>query len=146
MRTAKIFIDASVWIAFTVETDSLHVQAKNIFNDLLKQKSIQFYTSDYIIDETATRIKKKKDGSGAKLFLQQLMDVFKKRKIEIIFISKILFDKSVRIFNRYPEPNTFSFTDASIVSVMRHYKIKTLLTFDRDFKKLERKLKIQILP
>jgi len=134
---SKYFIDASVWIAFIVEADSLHQKAQHLLKKTLNSNT-QILTSDYVLDETLTRIKRKKDGQASKEFLSGIFD----QKTQVIFTSKILFKKTITFFNKHPQSKSFSFTDASILATMKHHKIKNLLTFDRDLQSIAKKHKI----
>jgi len=50
-----IFVDTGAWIALTDRSDHYHSQAKQIYARL-KQQRMRLITTDYIIDETATRL------------------------------------------------------------------------------------------
>lgn len=139
----KVFVDASFWIALVDTSDSSHKKAEAF----LKRKGslrLNFFTSDYVIDECLTRLKKK---VGAKSAFS-LYDVILKKKDEktltILQTTKEVFDRIYKIFKNNLTPKSFSFTDASIVALMKAHKIKNLLTFDSDFRKI--KPKIQVLP
>jgi len=51
-----IFVDASAWIALTEKSDKYYQQAAGIYAKIKEQRK-RLVTSDYIISETATRIR-----------------------------------------------------------------------------------------
>lgn len=137
IKMSNYFIDASVWIALILKKDSLHQQAIELTRKILTFQN-KIYTSDYILDESLTRIKRKDEGVTAKKFLNNLPAL----KTTILYTNKSLFQKTIKIFNQHSKPKSFSFTDAHIIASMKHNKIKNLLSFDQDLQKIAQKYKI----
>ncbi len=50
-----IFVDTGAWIALTDVSDQYHLEAVSIYTQL-KQRKARFLTTDYVIDETVTRL------------------------------------------------------------------------------------------
>ena len=51
-----IFVDSGAWIALLNRRDQHHDDAIAIYNDLVQQNT-QFFTTDYVIAETANRLR-----------------------------------------------------------------------------------------
>ena len=51
-----IFVDSGAWIALTDTSDQYHDEATGIYATL-KQQRMRFITTDYVIDETVTRLR-----------------------------------------------------------------------------------------
>ena len=142
MRT-KIFVDSSFWIALVDKSDSSYQKAKK----LLKKKEISqaiLVTSDHILDECLTRIKRKVGAKFSFLFYKLILDGENQKILKILQTTKRIFKEAYRIFENNPLPKSFSFTDATTIALMKAHKIEALVTFDQDFKKI--KPKIQVLP
>lgn len=136
-----IFVDSSFWIASAVKTDHFHKQAIELLTIPFQENNL-FSTSDFVLDETLTRLKRKVGARAANKFYQLVQNKEKKRQLYVYRLTKTLFHKAYVIFNEHPTLKSFSFTDATIIAIMKKYNIDTLLTFDADF----RKVGIKILP
>lgn len=133
--TNRYFVDSSAMIGFFSELDSLHVKSKSVLK-LLDQNKAKFYISDYVIDETLTRIKQKTDAFQAKIAKKAIFGMISAGKFHLLWTTKFIFQETILTFESHPTPKTFSFTDANILAHMKKRNIPTLFTFDRDFKKL----------
>lgn len=51
-----VFVDTGAWIALSDRSDQHHEEARRIY-ERLKLDRIRFLTSDYVIDETVTRLR-----------------------------------------------------------------------------------------
>lgn len=140
---SKIFVDSSFWLALFNKEDALHKQALSFSQD---KKFLQaaLFTSDHVLDETLTRLKKKVNAKSAFLLFEALQRKIKEDRLTFLFTTHEIFNKAYKIFKNNPLPKSFSFTDATIVALVKAHKINTLLTFDEDFKKI--KPKIHVLP
>lgn len=133
--TNRCFVDSSALIGFFSELDSLHAKAKTTLK-LLTRNKIKCYISDYVVDETLTRIKQKTDAFQATIAGEAIFNMISTGKFRLLWTTKSTFQKTISVFESRPTPKTFSFTDANILAHMRINNIPTLFTFDRDFKKL----------
>lgn len=133
--TNRCFVDSSALIGFFSELDSLHAKAKTAL-ELLSHNKAKFYISDYVVDETLTRIKQKTDAFQATIAREAIFNMISTRKFRLLWTTKSTFQKTISVFESHPTPKTFSFTDANILAHMKKSNIPTLFTFDRDFKNL----------
>ena len=140
MKT-KIFIDSSFWLAFFNQEDALHQKALS-FSQNKKFSQSTLITADHVIDEVLTRLKKKVDAKAALLFYEILQRKIQEGSLVFLLTTQEILDRAYKIFKNNPSPKTFSFTDAIIVALIKTHKIKNLLTFDQDFKKIKPKIKV----
>ena len=63
-----IFVDAGAWIAISNPRDQHHREAVTIYNRMQQQETY-FLTTDYVIDETVTRLRYDTNHSIAVMFL-----------------------------------------------------------------------------
>ena len=141
MTKIKIFVDCSFWLAFANKEDILHQQSLSFAQNKRVSQAILF-TSDHVVDETLTRLKKKVSARAAFLFYEALQRKMKENNLTLLLINQETFNKAYKIFKNNPIPKSFSFTDAGIVALMKAHKIKTVLTFDEDFKKIKPKIQV----
>lgn len=88
-----IFVDTGAWIALSDRRDQFHEKAKNIYLKL-KQANELLMTTDYIIDETITRLRYDVNHSIAIKFLDLIERVEKTNLVKIIWIDESLFQMS----------------------------------------------------
>jgi predicted nucleic acid-binding protein len=129
-----IFVDTSAFLAIVNEKDNNHIAAKTflegIKNDKVKVKKI--ITSDYIIDETLTRIRY---SVGHKEAVKWGKDILASRVVEKIEVGKEIFELAWEIFETY-EDKKLSFTDCTSFALMKKRDVEKVFSFDKDFKNM----------
>lgn len=75
-----IFVDTGAWIALSEEADQYHHDAVAIYAGL-KLRKAQFLTTDYVIDETATRLR---NDAGHAIAVQFLKLVAQSRRDKVL--------------------------------------------------------------
>jgi len=123
----RFFVDSGVWIGAFNKKDKHHKVASKIIRHLLDDLSDKAYISDYVFDEVTTYMKKKINPEASILVAEAMLD---SQNIEIIFMNEKIFNASYHIFKMY---DRLSFTDASIVVIMKNRKIQFLYSFDSGF-------------
>ena len=127
----KIFVDTSAWIAVTVKMDQNHKKANYTYGRLLSRKA-GLVTSDYVIDESITRIRYDSGHREALRFYEIIM-----KSIELCFltlrrIDAEIWEDSIAIFRKYSD-RKLSFTDCTSFALAGRLKIKDVFAFDEDF-------------
>lgn len=130
----RIFIDTSAWIDFTLTKERFH---QPVFDYLIYEvkKGSKFFTSDYVLDETFTRLITGQSFKSAKVFRNKVKTLEKERQLLILWTEEIRFNRSWEFFEKFRE-HKLSFTDATIVCYARDLKIDEILTLDRGFQKV----------
>mgnify|MGYP001574466605 FL=1 len=127
-----IFIDSSILISAEVETDQNHDNAKKIMEDIIDGKYGMPVISDYVFDETVTVT----FGRTGNLEKASLVGEKLKAATKLLKVGDTDFDESWEIFQA--QKNTkFSFTDCTILSLMKSNGVRNIATFDKDFKKIK---------
>lgn len=129
-----VFIDSSAWISYNIINDSNHDQAATIF---LSVRTKPLFISFFIISEVITKVRKIVGQKEANTLYQQFKKLEKRERLTILSINRDIIEEAVELLQKHPTPNTFSLTDATNIILMQQYKIPTLFSFDRDFKKLK---------
>ena len=126
-----IILDSSFLVAIEVETDQNHEKAVEIRDRIIKREFGTVLISDYIFDETITAtFQKTRD-----LKKTILMGTNLRNAIQIINVEEETFEEAWNIFKKQ-ENTKFSFTDCTILSIMKLHEIKHIATYDKDFEKV----------
>ena len=136
----KVFIDTSFWLALLYDEEIYHKQVLAVFKNL-KSSDCQIYTSNLVLHETLTRIVTKSSWQNCQKFLKLVDDLKNARRLGEITLDAGVEKDAYSAFVKYHE-HKFSFIDASIIAMIKKFKIDTLLTLDAGF----RKIKLNTLP
>jgi len=127
-----IFLDTSFLVAFYNKDDYHYNKAIKIMQELVKGKYGDVAISDYIFNECVTVL-----FSRLRDLQKTIMVCENIKKIKIFKIDEDVFEESWEIFKNQKENTQLSFTDCSILALMKRNNIKTLATFDDDFLKIK---------
>lgn len=90
------------------------------------------FVSDYIFDEAVTLAYIR---TGNKKFAHDIGRFARAKPINFRFIEPVDFDRAWEFYLQYDDKH-LSFTDCTNIALMERLDIKTLFTFDREFKGL----------
>ena len=125
----KYFIDSSYIIALINQNDSLHQRSLEYLN-LIEEN--ECYISNLIINEVVTVIGNKIDLETAVTAFDLLYDIF---IVLDEYDDKDLNYNTMLIYEKYNAK--LSFTDSSIIVNMHNEGIDNLISFDKEFKRVE---------
>ncbi len=120
--TDKIIFDSNIWVALFNESDSTNAKA----NKCISRYSF-IYIPDFIIAETASVLKYKKDFVAAEKYIEFVTN---NNDIEIVYTS-FYFEQFKNSFLR-TKRNNLSFIDASLLTLSQEYSV---VTFDNVLKR-----------
>ncbi len=126
-----IFVDSGAWIALLDRRDQHHDDAVAVFNDLVQQDA-QLLTTDYVIDETVTRLRYDFNHSGAVEFFDFIESIKNRGILTVTEIDSTLFQEAEQLFRQYNTAR-LSFTDCTSFVVCRRRNISEAFAFDRHF-------------
>lgn len=126
-----IFVDTGAWIAISNPKDQHHREAVTIYNRMQQQK-IYFLTTDYVIDETATRLRYDTNHSLAVMFLDRIELLVQIGILIVVEINKDVFEKAKGLFRQYDSAR-LSFTDCTSFVVCAENNIAEAFAFDQHF-------------
>jgi len=126
-----IFVDTGAWIAVTDTFDQYHYQAVKIYA-LLKRQQKRFVTTDYVIDETVTRLRYDAGHSSALRYLDLLALAQETGTLRIVYNTEAIFQKAITVFRRYDTVD-ISLTDCVSFVVCQQLEILYAFSFDKHF-------------
>lgn len=122
------FLDSGFFIAWTVKKDEYHNSSQEVLV-YFKTNKTRLYTSNYVLQETITRIIYKAGFTVAKLFIDQFSQLEAAGLITVIWIDRLLHQETIEVLQKYRD-HPFSFVDASIIAVVKHLKLEKIYTTD----------------
>lgn len=125
----KIFIDTSAFIAITDASEQNHELMIHTLASL--PKTLKLITTNFVFDETITRIRALLGVDVAYEFAQKILTL---PQYQMITLETKSLRKALELMKQYKD-KTFSFTDCTSFVVMQQMKLKYALTLDSDFKK-----------
>ncbi len=128
-----IFVDTSAFLALANEKDNNHIAATQFLEEIKngKIRIKKIITSDYIIDETLTRIRY---SVGHKEAVEWGKDILASKVIEKIDIEREIFGSAWQLFKTYDDKK-LSFTDCTSFALMKKIGIEKVFSFYEDFKR-----------
>jgi predicted nucleic acid-binding protein len=123
----KIFVDTSAFVALYHKNDQFHQAASAYLKSI--DQSVRLNTSNYIVDETITRIRMQDGHKAAVDFGKHL---FASSLFAVQYISKDVEREAFVLFEKYRD-KALSFTDCTSFVLMKRLGVTTAFTFDDDF-------------
>lgn len=128
----RLFIDSSALIALAKINDNNHQRAKACFEELVRSSPFCLITSDYILDETTTRLRDAFGAAKASFFCKK---IFESPLYKIYFVDKAVFKAALEKMEKYAD-KPLSLTDCTSFILMEKLRLTTAFTFDDDFRKV----------
>ena len=129
----KIFVDTWGWLAIGHRRDSFHGAVKEHYQKLRKE-NCEFFTSEYVIDETITLIFRREDYLEAIHFIGN--GIFRAAEEGYLTIDKITDNRFVsawQLRKRFNDKPLISFTDITSMVIMEERGIRLIFTQDEHF-------------
>ncbi|NPV70628.1 MAG: PIN domain-containing protein [Firmicutes bacterium] len=131
MNTRKrCFVDTSALVALADRSDQYHKEAAAYA--ARTRGSVHFVTTDYVLDETATRLRSSIGHTATVKFLRAIFD---SPSFTVVTVEPEVWRQAWMLFEKY-EDQPLSFTDCVTVAVMRGLSMETVFAFDRVFRRL----------
>jgi hypothetical protein len=127
---AIVFVDTSAWVGLFVEKDQHHADAVKAF-EALGEDAPEFVTTDYVVAETVTRIRRDASHKSAVGVWDRLEGGDAARLVEVEPAHR---RAARKLFGRYDQL-VLSLVDCVSFVVMKELGITEAFTFDDDFRK-----------
>jgi predicted nucleic acid-binding protein len=126
-----IFVDTGAWIALLNQRDQHHRDAVAVLEGL-QQQQIRLLTTDYVIDETVTRLRYDTNHALAVTFLDRIALLVETEILTIAEIDKNVFVEAKELFCQYDSVQ-LSFTDCTSFVICRVNNVSEAFAFDHHF-------------
>ncbi|MDO5852021.1 MAG: type II toxin-antitoxin system VapC family toxin [Methanobacteriaceae archaeon] len=128
---SKIFLDTNFILGLLLANDSTHYKALKL-KETKKIFQNDCYISNHVLDEIITLTSDKSDYDNVIKTYFMIKDNF------TILNEYHISNFNDKVMNTYYKfNNKLSFTDYSIIKVMKENNIKQIVTFDKEFKRCE---------
>ena len=133
----SIFIDTGVFVAARNLRDINHQRAVELLEDVLRGRYGTAFTSDYVLDEAVTVALVRTRRPDIAIRTGQL--ILSSPRISLIIVDKEIFMDAWERFKVLANRG-LSFTDCTTLAIMDKYNMDYLLSFDRHFDGLVRRI------
>jgi len=134
-----LFLDTWGWLVLADARDPAH--AKSV---ALRRARTALVTTDYVLDETFTRLFAKADFAAAREFSQAILAAGESGLLRIERITVERFDSAYRMRLRFRDKPSIPFTDLTSFVVMKELGLRDVLTADARFSQVQ--MGFRVLP
>ncbi len=125
-----IFVDSSAWLAITDVRDGNHGAALAFHEGLVEGKAGRLLTSDYVLDETLTLMRKRSGADTVREFVNRLR---LSPSLQQIWVTSAHYERALELFLDQGK-TSWSLTDCTSFAIMRELGVRRAFTFDADFR------------
>jgi predicted nucleic acid-binding protein len=126
-----VFVDSGGWLATLIAADQHHAIAAPYFQALLDAEA-RIVTSDYVLDETVTRLRYDVGHARAVEFLALIRAAVSAGALRVHRITADVWNAAEAIFLKYADAR-LSFTDCTSFALLRHEPAEEVFGFDHHF-------------
>ncbi len=137
-----LFVDTWGWLALADSKDRAHEAAVGVRRSFSRQG--QSVTTDYVLDETITRLFSRQPFPIARQFFDVILEAERAGQLVVERLSAERFEKAYALRLRYRDKPRISFTDLTSFVVMHERGIRYAITQDKHFQQIQRA--VEILP
>ena len=123
----KLFLDTSAFVALEDRSERRHAQARAFYESLTPRD--QLYTTNYVVDETVTRLRYTIGHAAAVTFAET---VLKSRLFRIVYVDAELEKSALNVLRKYKDKR-LSFTDCISIAAVERLRLDAVFAFDDDF-------------
>ena len=127
----RLFIDTWGWLVLADAKDPHHTRAVSERRE--RSAAGPLFTTDYVLDETFTRLFSRCDFALARKFTDAVLEAEPAGLLKIERITPSRFDAAYSMRIRYRDKPDISFTDLTSFVVMKELGIRGVLTADAHF-------------
>jgi len=134
----SVFIDTNIFVAARNKRDIGHRRALELLKEALEGRYGQAYTSDYVFDEAVTVALRRTRRPDIAMITGRLILVSHPRII-MLNVNDDIFKAAWDKFQRLAERG-LSFTDCATLAIVEQYGIDYVMSFDRHFDGLVKRI------
>ena len=142
-NSESIFVDTWGWLVLANDQDPNHRFVRELRFESVSG-NVPWVTTDYILDETLTRLFASTQFKKAVTFFEAILEAQRVGSLIVERISADRFDRAWKLRLRYKDKPRISFTDLTSFVVMLDTRLRRVLTADTHFRQVQ--LGFQSLP
>ena len=123
------FIDTTIWVSALDRADELHEDGKSVVNGIIQDKIKDPITSDYVLDETLT-ILKRRGVRPLYNIVKAISNIMASPRVAVVFVDGEIFSEALTLFQKY---EYLSFTDVTTLAIMQRHRVNVIYSHDADF-------------
>jgi uncharacterized protein len=127
-----IFVDTWGWLAYGHRRDAHHAEVKELVEGCVLQRT-PVHTSDYVLDELITLLFRRESYEEAVRFLDGLLADSTQGSLQIQRLTTERFQAALELRKRFRDKPDISFTDLTMMVIMREQHITAVVTEDNHF-------------
>lgn len=135
MAVDRLFVDTWAWLVLANARDPAFQSVSSLRAGAAAGGNT-WVTSDYVLDETITRLFSTIPFPLARRFLDGIFQASRENLLDIEHITPERFSRAVRLRFRYHDKPRISFTDFTSFVVMNELGIKRVITGDAHFEQV----------
>ena len=139
----RLFVDTWGWLALEDRNEASHQPAARIYRERRRFRG-SIVTSDFVLDETITRLFRHKPFDESSRFLDGILRSAAAGVIAIERVSEARFNGALALRGRFRDKPRISFTDLTTMVILQELKCTDVLSADAHF--LQVGLGFRILP
>jgi uncharacterized protein len=132
MESDPLFIDTWAWLVLANAGDPAFASVAQIRSECTRDGRM-WITTDYILDETITRLFAAVPNQSAQRFLGGIFEASRHGTLDIEPITPQRFKQAWELRLQYKDKSRISFTDFTSFAVMRELRLRHVLTADAHF-------------
>ena len=132
MSPPTLFVDTWGWLALEDSEDVDHHRTA-AFYGRFRRAGGRVITTDYVLDETVTRLFRRRPFAEAREFMEGLLAAAAEGYLSIERITSARFARAWKLRRRYDDKPRISFTDLTSFVVMQETQVAEVLTDDEHF-------------
>jgi len=135
MAANRLFVDTWGWLVLANDRDPSFEAVARIRADAASRPGA-WVTSDFVLDETMTRLFASTAFAPARRFSEGLFDASRQGLLDIEHVTPERFTTAWRLRLRYHDKPRISFTDLTSFVIMRELGLRQVLTADAHFEQV----------
>jgi predicted nucleic acid-binding protein len=124
-------VDTGGWYEVAVRSASYHRLSSEFYRFLVENR-VRLLTSDYVFDETLTRLRYDEGYAVAMQFWRAMQSAQDENLLSVLRVDEDIWREAMEIFEKYSDQD-FSFTDCTSFVLARRENLEDVFTFDRHF-------------
>jgi predicted nucleic acid-binding protein len=126
-----VFVDTGGWLTVIVEADKYHAEGSEYFKRAILHGT-KLLTTDYVVDETITRLAYDHGHTTASQFLTDIATSKASGQLDIHRVDESAWFIAEQLFKQYKDVK-LSFTDCTSFAVLRQLNLTNVFGYDAHF-------------